>query len=857
MKSLFLFSAFIAGFGWGPICSLQAQTLTTLHGFKGPVNGAFPIAGVTISDGTIYGTAQNGGKWGGGVVFAINTDGTGVTILHNFSALNGNTNVDGANPGGLLTLEGGSLYGTTQYGGGGGEGTVFRINTDGSGFTNLHNFSSMDVTTATNLDGANPQGKLSFSGNTLFGTCTLGGTGAQGAIFAIKTDGSGFTNLHNFSALNTTSINRDGAQPVGGLVLSGNTLYGGTQTGGAGRYGTVFAMNTDGSSFSNLHNFMGNTTDGAAAGGALIVSGSTLYGTTAGGGIGNAGTVFAINTNGSGYTNLYHFTALTGSGATNTDGASSYGGLLLSSGKLYGTTYYGGNWGFGTVFTLSTNGTGFLSLHSFTGGEGHSPYASLAFSGGKVFGTTEYGGVAGSGAVFSMNTDGSGYASLYSFSASEDGTLPQSALILAGKTFYGTAEYGGSFGGGTVYKVNADGSDFTLLHAFTNTDGIYPVDQLTLSGGTLYGATADGGAEHGAIFAVNTDGTGFVNLHRFSAFTIGSAGLGTNSDGAFPNGSLVQSGNILYGTTQSGGVYGNGVIFAVNTDGTHFTNLYNFSTFATGTINPDGANPAAGLFIAGRTLYGEATSGGTHASGTLFKINTDGTGFANLHNFPAIINDTNSEGGQLYGGVILSGSTLYGAASAGGKFGAGTLFKVNTDGSGFSVLHHFTKATGRFTTNYDGTSPYANLVLSGNTLFGTANIGGKFGNGTVFAINTDGSGFTNLYDFTGGGDGANPVAGLILSTNVLYGTAQYGGAAGVGTVFSLALPLPQLAISTYGTNVIVTWPNTSAGFSLHATPSLVPPVVWTPVSPMPAIVNGQNGVTNSISGPQLFYQLFQ
>ena len=81
-------------------------------------------------------------------------------------------------------------------------------------------------------------------------------------------------------------------------------------------------------------------------------------------------------------------------------------------------------------------------------------------------------------------------------------------------------------------------------------------------------------------------------------------------------------------------------------------------------------------------------------------------------------------------------------------------------------------------TNSDGANPYAGLILSGNTLYGTACGGGSSGNGTVFAVNTDGTGFTNLHSFTHlvlpgtNSDGANPYAGLILSGNTLYGTAQ-------------------------------------------------------------------------------------
>ena len=172
--------------------------------------------------------------------------------------------------------------------------------------------------------------------------------------------------------------------------------------------------------------------------------------------------------------------------------------------------------------------------------------------------------------------------------------------------------------------------------------------------------------------------------------------------------------------------------------------------------------------------------------------------------------------------------------------------------------------------NYSaGAEPVAGLILSGNTMYGTAYDGGT-GNGTVFAVNINGTGFTNLHTFTAtrtnssgvytNSDGAYPQAGLILSGNTLYGTASVGGDWGVGTVFSLSLrsvSAPQLTIIPSGANVILTWPANAAGFTLQSTTNLVSPAVWITNSPAPVVVNGQNAVTNPISGTQKFYRLSQ
>jgi uncharacterized repeat protein (TIGR03803 family) len=436
---------------------------------------------------------------------------------------------------------------------------------------------------------------------------------------------------------------------------------------------------------------------------------------------------------------------------------------------------------------------------------------------------------------------------------SSDGNTPRAGLILSGNTLYGTAYGGGGSGSGTVFKGNTDGTTFTNVYSFTvlfdsfpyNNDGAKPYAGLILSGDTLYGTASYGGsANKGTVFKVNTDGTGFTNLHTFTAT---SGYYYTNSDGAYPCGGLILSGNTLYGPADGGGSSGSGTIFAVNTDGTGFANLYSFTGNA-------GGGPDAGLILSGNTLYGTASGGGSADQGTVFKVNTDGTGFTNLHSL------IGSEGESPVAALILSGNTLYGTARYGGSANSGTVFKINADGTGFTNLYKFTAdlyniATGAFT-NSDGANPYGGLILSGNILYGTANVGGSSGRGTVYAVKTDGTDFKNLHNFTGS-DGIGPQSGLILSGNMLYGTTIGGGSPGYGTVFSLSLPGPQLAIILSEANVILTWPTNAAGFTLQSTTNLVSSAVWITNSPAPVVVNGQNAVTNPISDAQKFFRLSQ
>jgi uncharacterized repeat protein (TIGR03803 family) len=307
----------------------------------------------------------------------------------------------------------------------------------------------------------------------------------------------------------------------------------------------------------------------------------------------------------------------------------------------------------------------------------------------------------------------------------------------------------------------------------------------------------------GALSPVQAQSPAFDTLYNFMA-TSGSDS--NNIDGAFPEAPLVLSGATLYGTAINGGSAGNGTIFSINTNGSDFTNFYNFSAGDTNDsgyyTNSDGVNPFAGLLLSSNTLFGTAASGGSGGTGTVFRVNTDGSDFTNLHSFTATSGSpfyTNSDGANPVAGLVLVGNTLYGTAQNGGAAGNGTVFRVNTDGSNFSLVHSFSQgandAFGNYT-NSDGAIPFAALILSGNTLFGTAEYGGSGASGAVFSVNIDGSDFTNLYSFSGtaydeilglylNSDGAFPISGLILSSNTLYGTAQHGGSAGTGTVFGL------------------------------------------------------------------------
>jgi uncharacterized repeat protein (TIGR03803 family) len=272
-------------------------------------------------------------------------------------------------------------------------------------------------------------------------------------------------------------------------------------------------------------------------------------------------------------------------------------------------------------------------------------------------------------------------------------------MAISGNTLYGTANTLGPHGQGTIFSIQTDGSGFAVLYSFsslqgplltTNSDGANPYAGLALASNTLFGATFAGGADtQGTLYRINTDGSGFTVLHTFTSTSwSGSIGYATNADGAAPYADLLVYSNALYGTTTTGGAYGNGTVFKLRTDGTGFTTLHNFtapSSFTGPLTNTDGSTPKGKLFLSGGTLYGTTLTAGSFGNGTVFQVQTNGSGFAILHSFAATrsnpligdITQTNNGGANPEAGVILSANgILYGTTGNGGLFGNGTLFSV-------------------------------------------------------------------------------------------------------------------------------------------------------------------------------------
>jgi uncharacterized repeat protein (TIGR03803 family) len=368
----------------------------------------------------------------------------GDQVLHSFGGISSH---DGDGPNTLLFGHDGALYGTTRFGGTNeahfpGDGTIFKINTNGSGYAVLHRFNNAF---SDGTDGQNPTALLQGKDGMLY-CATLVGSGAgpfsdSGTVSRLNTNGG------SYAIIQPTFGAGDGINPVGLIQANDSLLYGTTSSGGTNS-GTLFKMSTSGSGFADVHIFGIAMVDGWFPGASLLqgIDGN-LYGTTDSGGDNNLGTVFKVNTGGTTYSILHSF------GATTNDGSEPKSLLQGADGALYGVTHSGGTFNQGTVFKLNSDGTGYTVLYNIGASDATHPSGPLTQGpDGALYGAADY-GTFSDGAVFKVNIDGSGYVVLYTFGVNRDVGFPPTALVAGSDaTLYGATGDGYS-SAGTIFRL--------------------------------------------------------------------------------------------------------------------------------------------------------------------------------------------------------------------------------------------------------------------------------------------------------------------------------------------------------------------------------------------------------------------
>lgn len=404
-------------------------------------------------------------------------------------------------------------------------------------------------------------------------------------------------------------------------------------------------------------------------------------------------------------------------------------------------------------------------------------------------------------------------------------------------SLFGTCYVGGVSNQGAIFRLDKEGNNFGVVWSFSV--GTYPLSGLVADGEYLFGTTSAGGSnDAGTVFMLNRNGTGFKLLHEFSDGTL---------DGGRPAGKLlIAVDGMLYGTTSHGGVSNQGTVFKLSADGSGYSTIHEF----TGTSNGDGSNPYGGLLQgADGLLYGTTQNGGSSNLGAVFRMGTNGDDFLVLHSFGGM---TANDGKQPLG-ELLQGShgMIYGTTFYGGSDDGGTVFELNTNGGGYGILRSFS------VTDAGGYRPSAGLVEGEDgMLYGTAQLSDAAHNfaGTVFKMNKDGSGYTILHGFTGAdGDGNQPHSALLEgSDGAFYGVTAYGGDANLGTVFRVfftpTIKITSVSRSEAGTLLKVEGGAAGQSYNIQATTNLGDNGSWQVIGTTNAAIDGTFQFLDTASG---------
>jgi uncharacterized repeat protein (TIGR03803 family) len=354
--------------------------------------------------------------------------------------------------------------------------------------------------------------------------------------------------------------------------------------------------------------------------------------------------------------------------------------------------------------------------------------------------------------------------------------------------FYGAGTNGIGGGGGNLFRMTPSG-EITSIYQFCSqpncADGASVQSAPVLgTDGNLYGVTAVGGngsCGSGGVFFKLTMDAQITVLYTFAA---------TCTDGATPNGIILASDGNFYGTTLSGGKDYNGTIFKITPSGV-YTQLYLFCSKAKCT---DGSTP---LYppVEGNdgNFYGTANSGGSTGGGVIYKITPAGQ-YSVIYNSCNLENGACPNGGYPYAIAKDAAGNFVGTACCGSDGGYGVIFEITPDGK-YSLLHTFGPSTGAF-----GWAGSQMILASDGNLYGTFIGGGSGSwaprvRGAIYKVTAQGA-FAPLYAFCqcGHGTGFNPIDSVFQATDGnFYGTTAFGGTGpdtsedwGYGTVFQFS-----------------------------------------------------------------------
>jgi hypothetical protein len=688
-----------------------------------------------VFDGTwLYDVTSGGGAYNYGTIYRVRPDGSDYAKLFDFTG----DVTDGKTPLGSLLLKGDTLFGTLSQGGANSYGCIFSIKTDGTSFQQILSFTGLTGA----APGGTPQSGFVLLNDTLYGNTYAGGNSpisfnySFGVIYKVKTDGTGYTVLKDLNSGSNIP-----SHPSTSLVLNGNLLYGLSKNGGS--YGCLFKISTNGV-YTLLHNFTYNDACGNLPTGSPLIANGKIYGTTSSSAgspytTSYYGCLFSANLDGTGMTKLSEF------GSPN--GQNPVGGLVADSkGNIYGQT---SNSGTESIFKIATGTTNYTEILKFNNVFASNPQGELLILGDSaLYGTTQGDGNTSKGGLFALNINSNHYRQVLIFKTPVSGANPYYGMLTAsGDTLFGVTHDGGDYSLGCIYKILPDGT-YIKIHDFDRVRGGKPLGSLILSGNVLYGTTTYGGkTTYGCAFKINTNGAGYDSICSFPEY------FDTYGAPVITNDTLIIVNSMA------------NKIYSVRTNGAGFKVLRTFSL-----------TDYKGYYIRAivkkdNTIYGTAFSGGSYGNGCLYKMQTDGSGFSNFYNF-----NTTTDRGRPVGTLTVWGDTIFGATQG----STGCVYRIKTNGTGLKVLQNFDGTTGN--------TPYEGVCLKDNKLYGLTSAGtGNTYWGTMYSINTDGTGFNKLVDFNSS-NGNYVLGGLAAGKNALFGFTKAGGDDDLGVVFKYSLP---------------------------------------------------------------------
>ena len=685
------------------------------------------------SNGKLYGLTLGYESYqSGGSIYEVDPA-TGVyRLLQDFNGRSGYSPI-----GGLIEASDGLLYGLTSSG-------MFS-NSLGSVFSyDIQKDTLIELVVlgdSTNING--PRGDFFEASNgKLYATSSEGGANSNGTIFEYDMLSKTVSIVHNFNGT-------DGGNPSGNLIQVGNFLYGLTTYGGANQKGVLFEFNVINSSFNKLVD-LDSITSGSYPGGGLLQSANgKLYGLAESGGVYNQGVVFEYDISNSSVRKIVDLNDTTlGSNPTGD-------WLQASNGQLYAFCSRGGLTNDGTVIQYNLLTDSVFKVFDFKESQGENPVGSLMqASDGNLYGTALYGGRSDRGTLFSFDIgNGNKYDKILDFNWYSNGFGFWASPIQAmdGK-LYGITNSGGEFyNGGTLYRVNPYqkpystqldstlvGYDLEKLFDFDSTIGNRPQGRLCeVKKGLLIGTTSEGGQyNQGVIYSYDYVKKSHTKLYDFDSSVVG----------AMPSGNIVLADNgKIYGTTETGGANGYGTIYEFDLKDNSIKQIAELpGSYA--------AYFYHGLMQASSgSLYAIATSSFGNSYGAAIKFDVTQS---NLQ----IVYDFSNTGLTEPTGVLTEASDgyLYGLTGRAGRFGQGSIYRLDAQTDSFTVVHDFTGSLG-------GREPDDQLIEINGKLFGVTLRGGGVNSqpGTLFEYEINTGTFTKLLDMRNGNEVTRPNNALV------------------------------------------------------------------------------------------------